>query len=145
MLSFNLSISLVQLYHLIHLRKLKFIKPITLFELRVEKLRAEQENKRILYIVKSIGTIKSMPINAQEVDLSDQWDRQERRIEPCVTRWAENDLARTGHEGENEIAYWLDRRKLGAGEHERCKICNKYGELEIQVNWSNKLKLREES
>ena len=57
----------------------------------------------------------------------------------------ENDLARTGHEGENEIAYWLERRKLGAGEHERCKKCNKYGELEIQVIEPNSWKLAESS
>ncbi len=89
--------------------------------------------------------MESMPISAQEVDLSDQWDRKERRIEPCVTRWVENDLARTGHEGENEIAYWLERRKLGAGEHERCKKCNKYVSLKIQVIEPNNWMLAESS
>ncbi len=48
------------------------------------------------------------------------------------------------HEGENETEYWLAQRILGGEEHERCKKCNNYGELEIQVNWSNKWKLREE-
>ena len=45
----------------------------------------------ILYIIKSIGTMKSMPISVQEVVLSDQLDQKERRLEPCVTRWEEND------------------------------------------------------
>ena len=40
----------------------------------------------ILYIIKSIGTMKSMPISVQEVVLNDQLDQKERRLEPCVTR-----------------------------------------------------------
>ena len=86
-----------------------------------------------------------MPISVQEVVLSDQWDRKERSIEPCVTRWVENDLARTGHEGETEIAYWLERRKLGAEEHESCKKCNKYFALKIQVIELNNVMLAESS
>ena len=54
-------------------------------------LMIPKRKKRILYIVKSIGTMKSMPISAQEVVLNDQLDQKERRLEPCVTRWEEND------------------------------------------------------
>ncbi len=43
--------------------------------------------------------MKSMPISAQEEDLSNQWDPRERRIELGEARWEENDLARLGHEG----------------------------------------------
>ena len=70
---------------------------------------------------------------------------KKRRIEPCVTRWVEIDLARTGHEGETEIAYRLERRKLGAEEHEMCKKCNKYLALKIQVIELNNLMLPESS
>ena len=86
-----------------------------------------------------------MLISVQEVVVSNQWDQKERRIELGEARWVENDLARMGHEGENEIEYWLEQRKLGGEEHERCKKCNKYGELEIQVIEPNRWKLAESS
>ena len=79
-----------------------------------------------------------MPISVQEVVVSNQWDLLQGRIELGEARWVENDLARTRHEGENEIEYWLEQRKLGGEEQERCKKCNKYGELEIQVIESNR-------
>ncbi len=87
-------------------QKIKFY--YTDYIVRIERWDAFQNEIGILYIVKSIGPMMSMPISAQEVDLMDQWDRKERRIEPCVTRLVENDLARTEHEGENEIGYWLE-------------------------------------
>ena len=86
-----------------------------------------------------------MPISVQEVVLSNQWDWLEGRIELGEARLEENDLARMGHEGENEIEYWLEQRKLGGEEHEACKKRNKYGELEIQVIERNRWKLAESS
>ncbi len=62
-----------------------------------------------------------MPISAQEVVLSNQWDWLQGRIELGEARWVENDLAKTGYEGENEIEYWLEQIKLGGEEHERYK------------------------
>ena len=85
-----------------------------------------------------------MPISVQDVVLSDQWDRKERRIVACGARWEENDLAKTENEGENEKEYWLEQGKLGGEEHERCMQCNKYVALKIQVIWTNKWKLIEE-
>ena len=65
--------------------------------------------KIILYIVKkhwyNEECKKGMPISVQEVPLSNQSDQKERRIVACGTRWEENDLAKTGHEGENETEY----------------------------------------
>ena len=75
-----------------------------------------------------------MPISVQEVVLNDQLDQKDRRLEPCVTRWEENDQARKGHEGENEIEYCLEQGKQGGEERERCMQCNKYGELKIEGN-----------
>ncbi len=54
-----------------------------------------------------------MPICVQEVILSIHWDRKERRIVTCGTRWEENDLAKAKHEGENENEYWLEQKKMG--------------------------------
>ncbi len=85
-----------------------------------------------------------MPISAQGVLVCNQWERFGGRIEVGEARLEENDLAKMGHEGENETDYWLAQRKLGVELHEACKKCNKYGELEIQVIWTNKWKLREE-
>ena len=80
-----------------------------------------------------------MLISVQEVVLSNQWDWLQGRIEPGEARWVENDLAKTGHEGENEKEYWLEQKKLGGEEHERRKKCNKFVALKIQViepnNW----------
>ncbi len=46
-----------------------------------------------------------MPISVQEVVLSDQRERLQGRIELGEARLVENDLARTEHEGDNEIEY----------------------------------------
>ena len=85
-----------------------------------------------------------MPITVQEVVLTNQWDRKERRIELGEARWVENYLAKTGHEGENEKEYWLEQRKLGGEEHEWRMNCKKYVALKIQVIGINKWKLIEE-
>ena len=86
-----------------------------------------------------------MPISVQEVVLSDQWDLLQGRIELGEARWVENDLAKMEHEGENEIEYCLEQRKLGVEEHERCKKCNKYVALKFQVIERNNWMLEESS
>ena len=73
-----------------------------------------------------------MPISAQEVVLSDYWDRKQRRIVACGTRWEENDLAKMQHQGENEKEYSIVQRRKGAGVQEACMQRTKYAELEVE-------------
>ena len=54
-----------------------------------------------------------MPISAQEVVLSKQWDGKERRIELGEARWEENDLTTMAPEWGSETACWLEQSEMG--------------------------------
>ena len=101
---------------------------------------------KILYIVKSIGTMERVrQICRLARKKYYQWNWLQGRIELGEARWVENDLAKREHEGENEKEYWLEQGKLGVELHERCKKCNKYVAVKIQVIEPNKWMLAESS